>query len=94
MTEKPKRQRSCIGCGAQSGKTKLLRIVRGSDSVVSFDATGRLPGRGAYVCSPQCFENAVKKNKLDRALKVTLNDDDYERVAAQIADYVSNQARQ
>lgn len=88
---KVKRLRTCIGCGQQSSKTEFLRIVRSSDGSVSFDAKGKAAGRGAYVCSPACFEAACKKNKLDRALKVTLTNDDYERVAAEIAAYTDNE---
>lgn len=80
-----KRQRSCIACGAQAGKASLLRIVRSPEGAVSFDASGKAPGRGAYVCSEQCFAAACKKKKLDRALKATLGSDDYQQIAADIA---------
>lgn len=80
-----KQQRSCIACAKQGGKSNLLRIVRSSSGVVSYDATGRAPGRGAYVCSEECFAAACKKKKLDRALKATLGSDEYERIAADIA---------
>ena len=31
------------------------------------------PGRGAYLCrSPGCWDQALKKNKLDRALRETM----------------------
>ncbi len=80
-----KRQRSCIGCGKQFDKIELLRIVRNSQGVVSFDGTGRAPGRGAYVCSEECFAAACKKKKLDRALKATLGSDEYEQIAVEVA---------
>jgi predicted RNA-binding protein YlxR (DUF448 family) len=28
-----------------------------------------MPGRGAYVCSPECAEQAVKRRAVSRALK-------------------------
>ena len=84
-TNTGKRQRSCIACGAQADKTGLLRIVRTPEGAVAFDATGRAPGRGAYVCSAECFAAACKRNKLDRALKATLGSDDYDRIAADVA---------
>lgn len=80
-----KRQRSCITCGAQADKVTLLRIVRSPEGAVAFDPSGRAPGRGAYVCSAECFAAACKRNKLDRALKATLGSDDYDRIAADIA---------
>ncbi len=85
QTSNVKRQRSCIACNAQADKVSLLRIVRLPGGGVAFDGTGRAPGRGAYVCSKNCFAAACKRKKLDRALKVTLTSDDYERIAADIA---------
>ena len=76
---------AAIACGAQADKTGLLRIVRTPEGAVAFDATGRAPGRGRYVCSTDCFAAACKRNKLDRALKATLGSDDYDRIAADIA---------
>ena len=80
-----KRQRSCVACGRQADKVALLRIVRDPSGAVSFDATGRAPGRGAYVCSEECFAAACKRKKLDRALRTTLEGDVYERIAAEVA---------
>ncbi|CVH76238.1 RNase P modulator RnpM [Rubneribacter badeniensis] len=80
-----KRQRSCIACGRQADKVALLRIVRDPSGAVAFDATGRAPGRGAYVCSEECFAAACKRKKLDRALRTTLEGDVYERIAAEVA---------
>ena len=89
-TNTGKRQRSCIVCGAQADKNGLLRIVRTPEGAVAFDATGRAPGRGAYVCSAECFAAACKRNKLDRALKATLGSDDYDRIAADIAAHADD----
>ena len=80
-----KRQRSCVACGRQADKVALLRIVRDPSGAVAFDATGRASGRGAYVCSEECFAAACKRKKLDRALRTTLEGDVYERIAAEVA---------
>lgn len=85
-----KRQRSCIACGAQADKVTLLRVVRTPEGAVVFDPSGRMPGRGAYVCSAECFAAACKKKKLDRALKATLGSDDYDRIAADIAAHADD----
>ncbi len=79
-----KGQRTCIGCGSQGRKGGLLRIVRDADGTASFDATGRAPGRGAYVCSLECFAAACKARKLDRALRCRLDGQDYERIAGEM----------
>ena len=41
-----------------------------------FDATGRLAGRGAYLCADgSCWRQALDKGSLQRALEVPLPDD-------------------
>jgi predicted RNA-binding protein YlxR (DUF448 family) len=40
---------------------------------VIFDPSGRIAGRGAYVCvGADCLANAVKKGALTRALEIQL----------------------
>jgi predicted RNA-binding protein YlxR (DUF448 family) len=39
------------------------------DGELAIDASGRLPGRGAYVCGEDCYETARKRNAFNRALK-------------------------
>lgn len=80
-----KRQRSCIACGKQDGKSSLHRIVRSSEGSALFDASGRMTGRGAYVCSAQCFAVARKAKKLDRALRMKVSEQDYETIAGKLA---------
>ena len=77
--------RSCIGCGRRDAKARLLRIVRTAPGLASFDATGRVPGRGAYVCSAGCLAKAAKTKKLDRALRTGVSKQDFDRIAGEIA---------
>ncbi|MCY3800561.1 MAG: YlxR family protein [Chloroflexi bacterium] len=66
-------QRSCIVCRLKVAKDELLRIVRCPDGTLSLDLSGRLPGRGAYVCdSVKCWETAVDRGAIQRALNVRL----------------------
>ena len=88
-----KRQRSCVACGRQADKVALLRIVRDPSGAVSFDATGRAPGRGAYVCSEECFAAGGSTKKLDRAHTATLDDSARTRTAAGVAA-AAREARQ
>lgn len=80
-----KRQRSCIACGKQDGKSSFHRIVRTNEGCALFDASGRMAGRGAYVCSAQCFAVARKAKKLDRALRMKVSEQDYETIAGKLA---------
>ena len=82
-TETKKRQRSCIGCGKQEAKGTLHRLVRTVEGQASVDVTGRAAGRGAYVCSAECLAAACKAKKLERALRIKLTAQDYERIAGE-----------
>ncbi len=54
-------------------KRDLTRVVRTPDGRVVLDPTGRLGGRGAYLCDdPACRAAAVKKGALARALAVPI----------------------
>ena len=78
-----KRERTCVSCGNKQGKAALLRIVRSADGV-QLDLSGRVAGRGAYVCGQECFEAAVSRGKLARALRCQLSTSDYERVRTEL----------
>ena len=79
LRKKP--QRSCVACRTTDNKQQLIRFVRTKEGEVFCDASGRHAGRGAYLCFEQrCFDEARKKHLLDRALKVKLSNDDYDRL--------------
>jgi predicted RNA-binding protein YlxR (DUF448 family) len=61
-----------------------VRIVRGTDGSVSIDPTGKRSGRGAYLCeSPACWQAALKRGALPRALKIeTIPEDDLQTLTA------------
>lgn len=62
--------RSCVGCRESSDKKTLLRIVRTTDGEVRIDPTGKMAGRGAYLCDKKdCLRQAIKHKKLSRALR-------------------------
>ena len=65
--------RTCTGCGEIKNKFEMLRIVKLPDGNVIFDKTGKLSGRGAYVCNnAKCIEKALKTGKLARTLKTNI----------------------
>jgi hypothetical protein len=50
--------------------------VRTENGVAEIDVFGKKPGRGAYLCPNKvCWESALKKNRLEYALRTKLNDD-------------------
>ena len=73
--------RTCVACRCADEKRWFIRFVRTPDGHVIVDPTGKANGRGAYLCAkPECFETARQRRRLDAALKVTLQDDDYARL--------------
>ncbi|HLZ57437.1 MAG TPA: YlxR family protein [Ktedonosporobacter sp.] len=76
---RPKHQplRTCISCRETKSKRELLRVVRTPDGHVLIDATGKKSGRGAYLCARfSCWENALKKKRLEQEFEVTISDED------------------
>jgi predicted RNA-binding protein YlxR (DUF448 family) len=71
--------RKCIACGEGKPKKELIRVVRNNEKEVSIDITGKMNGRGAYICSNlECLELAQKGKKLSRTLEVEVPNDVYE----------------
>jgi predicted RNA-binding protein YlxR (DUF448 family) len=61
----------------------MVRVVRAPDGSVAVDTTGKKSGRGAYLCSqPDCWQTALKRHALDKALKTELSEADREALAA------------
>jgi len=49
----------------------MERIVRTADGQAVADPSGRLPGRGTYVCTdPSCQANAGREKAIARALGI------------------------
>ncbi|HZU69247.1 MAG TPA: YlxR family protein [Ktedonobacteraceae bacterium] len=78
--------RSCISCRVTKPKRELLRVVRTPDGHVFVDATGKKSGRGAYLCARlSCWENAIKKKRIEQEFEVTISDEDRAGLEAFIA---------
>lgn len=73
---KHKPVRMCAVCREHADKRALIRIVRTEHGVV-VDPSGKLNGRGAYLCEQElCWERAVTTDVLGRALRTTLSAED------------------
>ncbi len=78
-------QRQCMGCRERKAKRELIRIVRGTDGNVTVDFSGKVNGRGAYICpDPECLRKAQKSKALDRSLETPIPDQVYERLAKEM----------
>lgn len=66
-----------MGCRETGTKRQFVRIVRTPAGTVEVDPTGKKSGRGAYLCpQPECWQEALKKDRLARALRTTLSQAD------------------
>ncbi|MBF06602.1 MAG: hypothetical protein CL741_04950 [Chloroflexi bacterium] len=67
--------RTCVLCRNRRQKDVLFRIVRTPEGDIVFDKTGKLNGRGAYVCRDDgCWDDDVYRGKLQAALKIEIDD--------------------
>ena len=79
--------RQCLGCREMKPKPELLRVVRSPEGEISLDIRGKLPGRGAYVCSnAKCLKKAIKSRALDRALEIKIPDEVLTRLESELED--------
>ena len=68
--------RTCVGCRRRELAVELLRVVAvcgGNDEcVITVDAAGNLPGRGAWLHpDQQCLLAAIRRRAFARALRIT-----------------------
>ena len=78
-------QRQCMGCRERKAKKDMIRVVRRTDGVVSLDFSGKLNGRGAYICpDPECLKKAQKSKSLERSLEVPIPEEVYSRLAGEM----------
>lgn len=71
--------RTCVSCGMKTAKRDLLRIAASSaDGRVRVDETGRLDGRGAYLCGA-CRQSTetLRRGRLEHALRTKIGDEDW-----------------
>ena len=71
--------RTCIGCREQKTKKELLRIVKNQAGEIKVDKTGKLPGRGAYICNnSECLAKAIKSKRLEKSFEMKIDSSIYE----------------
>ena len=80
-------QRQCMGCRERKAKREMIRVVRCTDGEVRLDFSGKLNGRGAYICPDiQCLKKAQKARSLERSLEVPIPEEVYERLFGEMED--------
>lgn len=80
--------RTCIGCRQSKNKKELIRVVRNTEGDVFVDLTGKMNGRGAYICADvHCLNKAIQSKGLERTLKIsTISEDVVENLKEQLGD--------
>lgn len=73
--------RTCIACREMKPKSEMTRVVKNADGEIRMDATGKAPGRGAYICrNEECLKKLRTKKLLNRAFLTDVAADVYQRV--------------
>jgi len=80
--------RKCIGCMESFPKKDLCRIVKNKDNEIKLDLSGKLNGRGTYICKKsECFEKAVKTKRLAKSFEMDIPENVYEEIKAEITKH-------
>lgn len=81
-------QRSCISCRKVFDKKDLLRIVRTPEGEVMVDPTGKMSGRGAYICrSAECITKQLSgKSRLAANLNTTITPEQKKAIIEKIEE--------
>ncbi|MGI6264308.1 MAG: RNase P modulator RnpM [Acutalibacteraceae bacterium] len=73
--------RKCTGCGEMKPKRELVRVVKSPQGEIALDLSGKMPGRGAYVClSLACLQAARKARRLEKGFGCAIPDEVYDRM--------------
>lgn len=76
-----------MGCNEKKPKKELIRIVKNKDGIISIDRTGKLDGRGSYICDQvECLDKVVKSKRLEKVLESKISDEVYNNLRGVIVD--------
>ncbi len=65
--------RICVGCREPKEKRSMVRVVKTAENNVCLDETGKMNGRGAYICkNTECLLRALQSKGLERSLKTNI----------------------
>ncbi len=73
--------RTCIACREEKPKKEMLRVVRNAAGEIRLDFSGKLPGRGAYVCGCEaCIRKLRKYRLLNKTFSADVSDEVYSAI--------------
>lgn len=80
-------QRTCMGCNTKKDKKDLIRIVKNNNNDINIDKTGKLEGRGAYICDDvNCLEKVKKSKRLEKVFDMKISEEIYDNLRGVILD--------
>ena len=80
--------RKCTGCGEMKPKKELVRVVKTPDDEVLIDLTGRVNGRGAYICpDAQCLKIARKSKRIEKSFQMQIPDEIYDKMEEELKSH-------
>ena len=80
-------ERTCMGCNGKKPKKELIRIVKNKEGEINVDRTGKIQGRGAYICDNiECLEKLIKTKRLEKIFETKISNEIYEKLRGVILD--------
>ena len=85
LTPKKQPQRMCVSCRTRRDKRDLVRVTLKDDGSLTVDPTGKLPGRGAYLCKDEkCIKTELKAHRISRGLNAQMSEEELNLLAEEI----------
>ena len=76
-----------MGCNTKKDKKELIRIVKKQDGKIQLYKTGKIAGRGAYICdNVQCLEKVIKSKRLEKIFQCKIEDEVYQNLRGVMID--------
>ena len=74
-------QRTCMGCNLKKDKKELIRIVKNSKGEIKLDITGKMEGRGTYICNnEECLNKVIKNKRINKVFEKEITKEIYEKI--------------
>ena len=71
----------CVCCREMIDKNNLKRVVRTPEGRIMLDLTGKMNGRGAYICqSEECLAKLKKQKVLNKVFSMQVEDEIYDNI--------------
>jgi predicted RNA-binding protein YlxR (DUF448 family) len=84
--------RMCVVCRERKNKPELTRIVSNAEKGVCVDVSGKMNGRGAYICHDCCRRDDAKvKKALEAALKHAVSDEEFTMIQKTIRERLNDE---